>query len=290
VSPFERPLAGLRVGLSVAGDPEDLARWGFTESGMNRLTVRLARALLAEGAGLAFGHDWREGGVMEAIASIALDYRGSSLLHASAPPILNYIPWPDSRSQAPADLLARLREIVEVQPAGLPASDSELEDRTRREGRESEAWRILRARGLSHMRRRLTEVCGARVAFGGKLKNFQGSLPGIVEEVFLALQASQPVYLAGLLGGAAEALGRVLVLGEKVETLPSPVPEEGTPGDSGPQAVLRFLGSPEARERLQLNGLRVDENRLLLSTTLEEEAIALILTGLHRVRKPAVNR
>lgn len=87
----ERSLGGLRVGLSVSGTGEQMARRGFTEDGLNRLTVRLARALLTEGAALAFGHDWREGGVMEAVANIALDYRKAAVPADMGSPMLNFV-------------------------------------------------------------------------------------------------------------------------------------------------------------------------------------------------------
>ena len=305
MSPEVRPLGGLRVGLSVAGNPEDLALRGFTEGGLRRLTVRLTRALLAEGAGLAFGHDWREGGIMEAIANIALDYQGPGRPTDLGPPILNFIPWPDTASATGSALLSRLKGVVEVNPGGLPDELRAREQPALDLGRSSEEWRYLRARGLTHLRRRLIACCSARVALGGKLTGFDGRLPGIVEEVFLTLEASQPVFLAGILGGAAEVLGKVLLGIESARALrdslrataQSPLvsiySQRAVPSSSGladsdanVEAIVGFLAAENSQTIVQSNGLSREENLALLQTDLEEELVTLVLTGLKRKWNP----
>jgi hypothetical protein len=297
-----RPLEGLRVGVSISGSGEDLARRGFTESGLNRLTVRLSRALLAEGAGLAFGHDWREGGVMEAIASIAFDYRLPAAPQEVGPAIVNLIPWPDLASATDPALLARLGRVVEITPALLPEELRPLEAQAIAAGRTSPTWRYLRARGLTHLRRRLVERCHARVALGGRLSGFDGRLPGIVEEVFLTCAAARPIYLAGLLGGAAEILGGLLVDGrpadglrtalERPEVQPlaeiyarhaSPSAEGVCDHDLNLTAIADFLAGDGSRAAIAGNGLTREDNLTLLTTDLEEQAISLVLRGLRRV-------
>ena len=299
----ERPLRGLRVGLSISGTGEDMAGRGFTESGLNRLTVRLARALLAEGGSLAFGHDWREGGVMEAVASIALDYQGPAESPDLGPPILNFIPWPDTASATDPTLLSRLKGVVEVIPPGLPEDLKPREAQALQAGRSSEEWRYLRARGLTYLRERLVERCQVRVALGGKLEGSEGRFPGIAEEVFLSLQAQQPVYLAGLLGGAAEALGKVLltkrasdVLTQALKTSPSlakvysrhatPTAKGLADSDLNVEAIMGFLLADACRSLVLSNGLTREENLDLLRTNLEEETVSLILRGLKQKWDP----
>lgn len=292
-----RSLAHLRMGLSVAGNPEELARYGFTPAGMNRCTVRLARALLAEGATLAFGHDWRPDGVMEAITSLAFDYHRPLDQPQRQPVILNLVPWPQERSSLDADLLLRLEGTVEVRAAGLPDELRELAEGARRLAAGSEERRYLRARGLTHMRRQLEESCDARIAMGGKLDGYDGRLPGIVEEVLFALQSDHSVYLAGLLGGAAHLLGRVILDREDPEPvfqdlrLEEVYRQRGAPAlqdrlddaSLDREALRRELCSEEIRKRLLGNGLTEDENRQLLNSTLEEETVLLILKGLKSV-------
>lgn len=306
MSEAERSLRGLRVGLSVSGTADELARRGFTEDGLNRLTVRLARALLAEGATLAFGHDWRAGGVMEAIANIALDYQPALAPAETGPPIFNLLPWDETASATDSALLARLKCVVEVIPAGLPEELRPLEAEALRAGKESREWRYLRARGLTRLRRLLTERCQARVALGGKLEVYDGRLPGIVEEIFLSCAAGQPVYLAGLLGGAGEVLGRLLTAEEGAaealrralaDAASSPLAEtyarQAGPtatgladSDLNPEAILESLAAESSRACVRSNGLTVEENRVLLHTHLEEEAVSLVLRGLKKTWDP----
>jgi SLOG-like protein len=287
-----RPLAGLRIGLSVAGNAEELAPYGFTLAGMNRFTVRLARALLAEGARLAFGHDWRPDGVMEAITSLAFDYHRPLSRNRDQPAILNLLPWPLKHSSVDADLLRRLEGTVEIRAAGLPEELHKLAEEARPDDR-SEEYRYLRARGLTHLRRELEKIGHARVAMGGKLVHYDGRLPGIVEEVLFALESSHPVYLAGLLGGAARLLGKVILDREDPEPIFQDLRLEDTyrrrreiaaeDGDEDAsldrEALRRVLHSKKLRERFLDNGLTKAENRRLLDSTLEEETILLILKG-----------
>jgi len=300
MSGFAQRLEGQRVGLSVAADKAGLESRGFTVAGMNRFTVRLARALLADGARLAFGHDWRPEGVMEAIASIAFDY-GSTPATGEQPDILNLLPWPNERSETDPDLLRRLEGIVEVRPAGLPEDlppvPGKLEHGT-------PEWQYRRARGLTHLRRELTLVSSARIAFGGKLVSYDGRLPGIVEEVFLALRAEQPVYLAGLLGGAAEVMGQGLLEGRdpsglwedlRLEELYRQHWEPSASGlddrDLDRCALGAYLLSHAARQSLLRNGLSERENERLLQSSLEEEVLDLVMKGLRAVgarRRPGV--
>jgi SLOG cluster2 len=299
------PLAGVRVGISVGGSAEELARRGFTERGVSRFTVRLARALLADGAALAFGHDWREGGVMEAIASIAFDYRLPAAPEETEAPILNLLPWPATASATDPVLLSRLTGVVEVTPAGLPAELRALEPQAQAEGRRGDTWRYLRARGLTHLRRQLVERCQARVAIGGRLEDFDGRLPGIVEEVFLTCLAGSPVYLAGLLGGAAEFLDRAQVEGRPADSLQWATAFD-LPGDLRPlseiyvqhaqpsahgfrdqdldlPAVIAFLTADAGRAAIRQNGLTPGENLALFNTDLEEDVVHLVLQGLKRL-------
>jgi hypothetical protein len=68
------------------------------------------------------------------------------------------------------------------------------------------------------MRLEMNRQCRARIAFGGKLTGYRGTLPGALEEVVLSLRALQPLYLLGGLGGVSRAVYDVIV-GRPVPTL-----------------------------------------------------------------------
>ena len=295
-----KPLAGLRAGISIS-ESDDLEARGFTRSAMNRLTVRLNDALLAVGATVAFGHDWREDGVMDAICRSALWSSGYPEPD-TPPPMLNLLPWPDE-TRVDREALLRLNRIVEIRSAGLP---EDLAQEAPRAVEDRDLWRYLRSRGLTHLRRKLTEECQARICLGGRESGYQGRYPGVLEETLLAFEARQPVYLVGLLGGVAEHIGRAILdlpisrteretslplqrgAGKSLEDLyrehrhrHSPYPLDDASFELGRAwEVVRDLG----RERLGDNGLDHGENRRLIEARSEEEAIVLVLRGLRQGR------
>jgi SLOG cluster2 len=277
----------------------------MTVAGLHRLAIRLSRALLAEGAVLAFGHDWRDDGIMDAVCSSAIDSFGTPGIDVQPPLILNLIPWPDSPRTAD-DALLRLEGILAVEEAGLPQDVAELSARA---SLEPDLRRYLRSRSLTHLRRQLTGLCSARISIGGREREYSGRYPGVFEEILFALEEDQPTYLAGLLGGITETLGQAIQRGGAMpsgfggtafsasENGASPIADlyavwgQHTQGSDHPEdrridplaawETARRLGA----ERLDHNGLSEGENLRLLETTVEEEAILLILKGLRTVRE-----
>lgn len=292
-----RPLAGIRVGLSVS-ESEDSARRGFPPDEVNRVTLRVVGALLGQGAGVVFGHDWREDGVMEAVHRFALQMQpiGGTAAGDGAQPLLqNLIPWPDTPHRAPEDL-SRLAATLRVQQAGLPDELAAHGDRARGQ-RSGELYAYLRARGLTHLRRRLQERVHARICVGGRTGGSQGRFPGVIEEGLMAVQAGRPLYLAGMLGGAAgmmigavegQPMPENFCPDAPVHALYRNPPDGAAEHDQGTAldrqvdrgaawAAFRAAGVQGLASR---NGLTVEENRELFTTPVLDRVIQLVLRGL----------
>jgi hypothetical protein len=197
-----RPLEGVAVGISVALGEDSWSR-GFGEDEMNRSVVRLSDALLSEGAHLVFGHDWRATGVMSAVARLAVTYEPNTEVSGRGKSrgrcrITNLVPW-DRRPELPMDLRNDLeqRGMLQIVEVPLPPRLAELEGRLGR--------RALRAAALCLMRRRLAELCDARICLGGKYQKYEGFYPGIVEEAYTSAvsENGNQVLLSEYLGGAA---------------------------------------------------------------------------------------
>src|SRR5690606_12847315 len=109
----------------------------------------------------------------------------------------NLVPWPDEPELSEPERTALAAHLA-VEPAGLPPA---LVPHAATAARGSTERCYLRARGLTHLRRRLTATTNARLCIGGKLGGSQGRYPGIVEEALLAIEAKQPLYVSGLFGG-----------------------------------------------------------------------------------------
>lgn len=290
---FSRPLSGLVVNISVS-ESEDSPALGFPRWQVNRITVQIAAALVGQGAAVAFGHDWREDGVMQAIYGYVRQVRGP--VSSEAGPLLwNLLAWPD-RSSLSAEILDEISPVLHVENVGLPPGLESAGERALAVDADRRLGRYCRARALTWLRRRLNEVSHARICLGGRTAGFGGRYPGVAEEALLAIEESKPLYLVGLLGGAAQRVIDAMT-GKPVPHLPTdavlsamyadPPPEETT-GDVRdrryePEQLWRLF-TDAGRLALQVNGLPPDGNDELASTGSIDRAIHLILAGLAKVQ------
>jgi SLOG cluster2 len=304
VSVSPRPLAGLVVNLSISESEESHYR-GFPAWQVNRVMLQVVVAFFGQGAGVAFGHNWREDGVMEAVHSFAQQVQPPVPLspleakNAAAPLLQNYLPWPDEPRLSREDL-ERLSSTLRVEKAGLPEQLQHYGEAARMEGSDSPRYRYVRARGLTHLRHRLDAVSDARFCLGGRITGSTGRYPGIIEEALLALQEGKPLYLAGVLGGAAHQVIRAIE-GQRIpETFCRPTPINELYA-SPPFPNLQKNGRADlvidrnaawttfqaaGREVLaERNMLTIPENDELFHTPVLDQAIRLVLTGLSRLRQ-----
>lgn len=302
MNPIHRPLTGLSVGLSIS-ESDDSSLRGFPSWQVNRVTLQIVAALFGQGAGVVFGHDWREDGVMEAVHGFARQMQPPDPIspeearRAGQPLLVNVLPWPDRPSLSEEDR-ARLSSTLRVELAGLPPEllEPEAEIRGHTEG---PYYAYLRARGLTHLRHRLDEFCQARFCLGGRRGGAQGRFPGVIEEALLSLQEDRPLYLAGLLGGATRQViaaieGKPIpedfFRSTKIRNLFAAPPVcENDPAtqvdrETDPEAVWMTFQEAGIRQIAQRNGLDEEENLVLFHTPVLDSAINLVLTGLARLR------
>ena len=188
----ERPLSGCTVNLSISEADDSVAR-RFPLWQVERVTLQVTAALLSQGANVVFGHDWREDGMMQAVHGFAQQIQASTPVSsesvaASRKPLLrNILPWPDA-PRLSSDDLERFGSTLHVESAGLPAEVAPYENEARRLNASHPLFRYLRARGLTHLRRRLNAECDARLCIGGRTEGSAGRYPGVIEEALLAIQ------------------------------------------------------------------------------------------------------
>ena len=296
-----RSLAGVRVGLSIS-ETEVSAKQGFPSWQINRATLQVAAALFGQGAGIVFGHDWREDGVMEAVHGLARDMQPPPDDGGESEPLLeNILPWPDEPRLSKADR-EQLSATLSVEEAGLP-EELEKFDQKGRANRRTPLFTYLRARGLTHQRRELEARSSARLCLGGRRGGSQGRYPGVIEEALLALENETPLYLAGLLGGATSQLIDAVEGGEmpkdfcptKVSELYKDPPEGIREHDQGtiqdrqiePALVWSRFRETGASALSRANGLSPKENAELFYTPVLDGVIRLVLSGLSRLDHPS---
>jgi hypothetical protein len=291
-----RPLAGVFVGLSIS-ESENAEAYGFPGWQVNRAALQFSAALLGQGAGVVFGHNWRDDGVMEAVHAFALQAqpidaadRGDADHDGISEPLLrNLLPWPDQPALPPEEL-ERLAATLRVERVGLPPDLRDFEDGGAPEPLQS----YLRARALTFMRRNLNANIRARVCVGGRERGFSGRYPGIIEEAAIAIENDTPLYLIGALGGATRAVidamaGREMpdgfAHGRSRELYENPdlglrFSRVDADNRFDPHGVWALFKELRLERLAALNGLAERENVELFNTPSMARAIQLVLKGL----------
>jgi hypothetical protein len=298
----ERPLANRAVNISISESDESVQR-GFPLWQVNRITLQVTTSLFGQGASVVFGHDWREDGVMQAIHGFAMQVQAPVPLSpeeakAGGLPLLkNILPWPDKPVLAREDL-ERLASTLRVEEAGLPAEIARFESEGGKVPMSGAPYRYLRARGLTHLRRRLNAESEARLSIGGRTEGFAGRYPGIVEEALLAVQEGKLLFLAGFLGGAArqvinaiegqnmpEDFCRPGMIDELFKKPPIVETDRQTQADrlSDRRRVWTTFQEIGVTGLATTNFLSAEENRELFYTPVFDRVMELVLTGLSRI-------
>jgi hypothetical protein len=292
----------LNLSISESDDNEGL---GFPSWQVNRMTLQVVAALFGQGAGLVFGHDWREDGVMEAVYGFARQMQSPIPLSdvdaaTEAQPLLrNLLPWPE-RPFLPAEQLEQLNSTLRVEPVGLPNELRASAEEALLGSPDNDLFRYIRARGLTFLRHRLNDVCDARLCIGGRRTGAVGRYPGVIEEALFAIRGGKPLYLAGLLGGATAQIidaieGRPMPedfchptsLLDIYHKPPVDELDEGTRDDRviAREAVWKEFAEAGRTQLARLSGLKADEIDFLLHTPVIDQVIELVLIGLSRLCK-----
>ncbi len=273
-----RALAGVRVGVSVSDSP-DLARLGLDESHVRIALGELARAVLVAGGELAYG-----GRLDPAGYTAFLQGELERYAQRHDQPLVVYLAWQEHRALSLAELdaadtnLGMHGRIVCLDAKGAPIDASE----ERGDAPEPVEDPAIRAHALTCLRRRLAQETGARVALGGRRSGFQGAMAGIVEELLIAIEAGQPVFLAAGFGGATWDAARALgLLSAEWPDLAGPAAEIDARHADGLAELLEAARG--AGWHATSNGLDEQENRRLVASHRASEVASLVALGLGRL-------
>lgn len=290
-------LSGLTVGISISESP-DIGKYGLGHMHLQDVMVESARYLLAAGATIAYGGDVRydpEFNFVEILFKLARNHNKEN--KEPSEKILNYVAYPiyttiDEEKRANLYKVATFKEIVPPEELkGDP--ESVLKSRTVHD-------RYIWARSLTLMREKMNEDIDARVILGGKMQNYRGKYPGLIEEAYLALKNNNPIYIIGAFGGCGRAIIQALK-GKEVEGLSESYQLKNSDYESlyhyyNQQAkdvagldpidysMLQEFFREKGVESLD-NGLSREENETLFDTSDVAEIISLLLKGLKNIRE-----
>ncbi len=272
-------LAGKRIAISVSKS-EDLARLGLLEMHFELALAEIARCILMLGGGLAYGGHLRPDGYTHFLMNELGKYAN---LNCTLDLCLR---WHEHRSLS----LTQLQDVenklnVYGNVICLDIEGNEV-SRALERGEAAEVPNPESERkALSAMRRFMTSHTDGRVLLGGKRRNFSGVIPGLAEEALGALQAQQPLYLAGGFGGMC------LDIAQTIENIYSPTQTPLFPPYTDVAKVdpccaegIRLLQEKIGDQGWAAlnNGLTREENVQLATTHRPREIAAWVSVGLAR--------
>lgn len=271
---------------------------GYGPAQVTRIILQCVTALAGQGAGVAFGHDWRDDGVMEAVHGFVRQTAGPMPVPKEGDRqalLVNLVPWPE-RPALTEEERKRLSDILEVVEAGLPAGLKDFGEKFRHGGGHDKELLYLRARGLTHLRHRLGRISDARLCMGGP-EGALGRYPGIIEEAYLAVTDEVPLFVSSLLGGVALQLvdalhgrpmpkdfGRKARAGDLYAHPPLPEPDARKEDVAfNPEWVWELFVKLGPKGLAEMNRLTQEEHNELMKTCSVERVVALVLTGVSRL-------
>jgi SLOG cluster2 len=253
-----------RIGLSVS-ESADLHRLGLVERHLRLALGEVARVVIR------FGHSLVYGGHLDPDGYTAFLESEMDRYGCTDRPLQLVIGWSEHRRLSLAELRRHEDDLgLKARTTYLDADGAPIAFDAGRAQDPSPADEV--AASLSALRRYLTRDTDARVLIGGKERDYKGEMPGIVEEALLAIEAGQPLYLAGGFGGATVTIAAL------VADLEHRLPPAEHETDLTPllDAIERHSWS------LTDNGLTKEENRRLATTHRPSEIASLVAIGLHR--------
>jgi hypothetical protein len=294
-----KPLKGQRINLSVSASDGKSDKLGLTH--VNWIVLRLVKTFISQGAGVVFGHDWRDDGVMEAVYGFAQEMH-DHFDPSGDPMMINILPWPDEPRLKEGEI-KRMHDILHVMRGGLPENILRKRNDEVNSGNDPVRTKFVRALGLTHMRRKLNRISSARICIGGPENGATGRYPGIIEEAYLALDDNVPLFISGYLGGVAVQLIDALngkpisddfasgALGSKYQELRSSYPylvdsdDKKSVHDStfDPEIVWKQFAELGMEGLSRLNGLSVEENEMFMNTTSVDTMTNLAVVGMVRL-------
>lgn len=274
----DEALKGMRVGISVSESP-DLARLGLLEIHFRLALAEIARCVLVSGGTLAYGGHLRPDGYTTFLVQELEKYGRRDR------PLLICLAWQEHRTLTLSDLHRRKGDLGLLGRIVCLDADGHEVDPAQDRGEMAEAVADvdLRRRALTRMRRYMGKQISGRVLLGGKRHDFQGEIPGLMEEALIALGSGQPLFLAGGYGGVTTDITRALGVDDgSWLPLPPDVPQDDPRWIDGRRRLTDYAAST-AWGGLR-NGLSDEENRRLAATHRPSDIAALVSLGLGRTR------
>lgn len=263
-------LRGVKVAISVS-DSEDLSRLGLSPQHCDIAVAELARGIMIAGGTVVYGGRLIPSGFTDILLDEVRRYREDreALIICLAEIEHQRITYEDLNDRK--SRIGTSAEVICLDSRGEvvdPARGSEPVDP------------INTTDSLTAMRRFVSSTTDARVLVGGKLRDYHGSMPGVIEEAVLTMQQSKPIYVAGGFGGASAAIAIRLNRSDS-GWLPKAYPE----GADDATEALDLIVKAEGQYGVPNDGLSSDQRTQLATTHRAADIASLVVQGLAALRQ-----
>lgn len=250
------------------------------------LSIEIARHLLAANAHLVYGGDLRRtNNFVHILGELSYQYYESQHSGEDIKPFWNYFAWPICKNISKSESAFLKHNRIEEIPCPAPDEcPKELQDTFLPPNNPTN--QLIWAFSLLKMRTMRNESSDALVALGGRTEGYKGFLPGVIEEVLIAVNSGKPVYLVGAFGGAIGLLTEYVSNERSIdEVFKSFIADKELIGLREFKTKLleysTLLSTLKENGVSSLNnGLSQEENDILFKSTNITEIISMILKGL----------
>lgn len=259
----------LIVAISISNS-SDIEEFGLGDDHLREAMSEFALYILSAGMNLAYGGDLRNDEFTELLIELQSRYRHYSEPACSAR-VTSYFAWP-VHICIPVDDLKQLYSKYgrQIQFVLLDSEGERMSIDARQDilpwNPNKDEW----TSGLTKMRDVVCNETDARILIGGRVEGYKGRMPGIAEEALLSFQKKQALYILGGYGGCARDIVKKIELLDSVEEVSS---------DWAGQENFKNFTAIDLN-----NGLSLEENQVLAQTPFIDQAVALVLHGLHQLQ------
>lgn len=291
-------LDGLRIGISISDSPSDGFKANHLPTSQSmRFAQDLTRHLLARSATLIYGGDLRKDGFTEFILDEAVALKNR--LNTDDIHVVNHLAWPLHKAdQAMTAWRAKYNAVMETVEHDAASDIISAVDVDTFLPPSTPQNKYIWSRCLTDMRMKSIESSHARICAGGKLSGYNGKMPGVLEEILIAIDKKKPVYLLGAFGGVVGDVCKVVRKEPYPDSLTEAWQINNNAGYVDLQAIAATHGmhTDYAQVKAVLEGIDIsvlsknaglDEATYLrlMETPFVDECIHLIMQGLRSLSR-----
>ncbi|MEZ0006508.1 hypothetical protein ABH942_001878 [Flavobacterium sp. 28YEA47A] len=281
-------LSGKKIAISVSVN-EDLEKIGLSEQHLNDISIEIARYIIANDGTALYGGDLRENGYTYYFSELSNQYKKTNDKDFK---FINYFVFPNTKRLTRDVRLDFYSKQIQIKEVSLPTTVS-IDEQKEYNPKNSIEDRYSFCECFKIMRVEMAKDCTARVLVGGKITNYLGYIPGVIEEALCTLRENKPLFLVGAFGGATEKLIK-LIKGEVVEELTNDFQYNtefliefkdyvNSKCDYADYDKLKTeLSKFDVKKISDLNGLTIEENEILFSSKNIHQIVYLLMKGLKK--------